>query len=374
MRALAPYACPSNGMGIMLFVLEYLMYWGAIAVVLFAPWLTVKIMASAFAGFKLSAFVTLAHDAAHRTLVVGKSLNKCLALFLFVPCMHNYRLWVWDHHEIHHQETNGDHFDSYTPYSKAEFDRLSWPMQLFERVIRAPNFVGFGLHYFFQRMLKVRIFPRTGLPRRHLASARRHCMVLLAYHVALIAALLGAATVAPISAGMAVFLGFFLPLCVFSAVTGGSLYLMHTNHRVPWFKGELDRAGDGAPELCATHLSLPRPISRFIHNVFAHSVHHVHAGIPSYRLLEAQQRLDLLLGDAAVVQPLTLGGILATLNRCKLYDFEKHQWLDFDGKPSTAPLILASHRLQQDHFLATSGKLAAQYRSNALGTGRSTGT
>jgi omega-6 fatty acid desaturase (delta-12 desaturase) len=338
LAALSPFARPSNVLGLSIFISEYLVYWSAVAAVIFAPWLAVKILASLIAGLKLSAFVTLGHDAAHRTLVANRKLNWWLAIFLFVPCMHNYRLWIWDHHEIHHPETNGDHFDSYTPYSKQEFERLAWHRQLFERVIRSPSFIGFGVHYLFQRMASVRILPRAMVPARHRAAAWGHFVVLMIFHAVFIGALLAAPDFAPVSMAEALLLGYVLPLFLFACLTGGSLYLMHTHPGVPWFKGEVDRQGAGAAELCSTYLSLPNLVSRYIHNVFAHSAHHAHPRIPSYRLLEAQRVLDDLLGARAVSEPMRLSGVLRTMKVCKLYDFDKHQWLDFAGNPTTAAM------------------------------------
>jgi omega-6 fatty acid desaturase (delta-12 desaturase) len=336
--ALSQFARPSNAHGLTIFIVEYLAYWGSIALVLFAPWLAVKVLASLIAGLKLSAFVTLGHDAAHRTLVSNRRLNWWLAVFLFVPCMHNYRLWVWDHHEVHHPETNGEHFDSYTPFSKQEFDRLPLYRQWFERLIRSTSFIGFGLHYFLQRMISVRIFPRAMVPVRHRASAWRHFTTLAICHIMFIACLLAAPAFAPVSVEQALLLGYALPLFMFACLTGGSLYLMHTHPAVPWFKGEVDRRGAGATELCSTHLALPKMVSRLIHNVFAHSAHHAHPGVPSYRLLEAQAALDALLGARAVSGPMRLSRVLHTLKVCKLYDFEEHRWLDFAGVPTTASL------------------------------------
>jgi omega-6 fatty acid desaturase (delta-12 desaturase) len=78
-----------------------------------------------------------------------------------------------------------------------------------------------------------------------------------------------------------------------------------------------------------------------VHNVFAHSAHHAHAGIPSYRLFEAQRKLDDMLGDCAISEPMTLRGVLRTMKTCKLYDYEAHRWLDFDGR-ATADINVAS--------------------------------
>lgn len=338
LRALAPFAKPHNAKGLTLYLVEFVLYWGAIALVLFAPSTAWKLVGSLVAGLKLTAFVTLGHDAAHRTLVRSKTLNKCLAYACFVPCMHNYRLWIWDHHEVHHPATNAEHFDSYTPYSKDAFDRLPWRKQMFERIIRAPNGIGFGLHYLFQRMPRVRIYPSNAVPARHRKAAWADFSGLLAYHAAFLALLLAAPRFAPISAAAAIVLGFVLPMFVFASVTGGALYLMHTHPDIAWFKGKLDRKGDAAGHYCSTHLSLPAPLSKLVHHVFSHSVHHAHPGVPCYLVPQAQQRLNELLGERAVSEPMSLRRAVETMKTCKLYDFEKHQWLDFNGRPTTRPL------------------------------------
>lgn len=34
--------------------------------------------------------------------------------------------------------------------------------------------------------------------------------------------------------------------------------------------------------------------------------------------------------------------LLDTMRRCKLYDYESHRWLGFDGQPTSAPLVISS--------------------------------
>ena len=341
LRALAPFARPSNVKGLVLFAQEYLMYWGAIALLLYSPSMTVKILASVFAGFKLTAFYTLGHDAGHQTLVANKRLNWWLAQCLSIPAWQNHRLWILDHHLLHHPKTNGEQHDFYKPYSKVEFDQLSWSMQWFERFVRAPNLIGFGVNFFFTWLLATRLFPTTAVPVELRRSAWLHCLAVLAYQAGFLTLLCLAPKWAPVSLGEALGLGFFLPLAVFAIVTGASLYLMHTHQRLPWFKGSPAREGVYAPTLCAMHMTLPAPVHKFIHNVFAHSAHHAHAGVPVYHLLDAQLHLDELLGEQGLVVPMSLPGAIATMRACKLYDYEKHQWLDFDGKPTTPMICLA---------------------------------
>jgi omega-6 fatty acid desaturase (delta-12 desaturase) len=337
---LAPFAKPENATGLGLFFVDFVLYWGAIAMVLFAPSMNWKLVGSILAAIKLTAFLTLGHDAAHRTLVKDRKLNKWLAYACLVPCIHNYRLWIWDHHEIHHARTNGEHFDSYIPYSKEEFDRLPKRKQIFERVIRAPNVVGFGIHYLFQRMPRVRIYPTKAVPVRHQKGAWLDFGLLVAYHTLFLVMLSSAPRFAAITAMSAIVLGFALPLFIFATVTGASLYLMHTHRAIPWFKEAHHRKGDLAATYCATNLTLPGAVSKLVHHVFAHSVHHAHPGIPCYLVPQAQERLNELLGEHAVSEPMSLRRAIETLRACKLYDFEKHQWLDFDGRPTTGPLAV----------------------------------
>jgi omega-6 fatty acid desaturase (delta-12 desaturase) len=341
LREMSAFTQTSNCKGLLLCAHELVVYSALIAMVLFVPFMPVKILASILAGFKLTAFFTLGHDAGHCSLVESKRLNWWLAQVLAILCWQNQKLWALDHNLLHHQKTNGEQFDFYLPLSKSEFDALSPAGKLFERFVRAPNLIGFGANFVCRWWIATRLIPSAETPRKHLVTAYKNIASILVYHAAFIGLLWISPSFAPISRAMALWLGFAMPLAIFAQVMGTSIYLMHTNERLPWFKGELSRKGDFAPELCAMHMTLPQPIHKFIHYVFAHSVHHAHPGIPPYNLLKAQLHFDKLLGDRALVEPMTITGVLRTLRVCKLYDFEKHQWLDFDGAPTTLPINLA---------------------------------
>ena len=337
LRELEQFVRPSNRRGILLALREYVLYWAAISLVLFAPWMALKLAAAAFAGFRLSSSYTLAHDAAHRALVKDRRLNWLIAMLLGVPSCQNYRMWVADHNGGHHPKTNGEPVDFYRPLSKQEFDHLSVPAQWLERFIRAPNVLGFWFNFMFRWLLPLRIHPTSATLPRNRTKARAYFFVMLAYHLALVTFLVLMAPLTNLSPMAAVLLGWLLPLCVHCAMSGASLYLMHNNRRIPWFREGQDRSGF-PPERCSTHLVLPKVISKLVNNVYSHAAHHAHPGIPCYHLYEAQLHLNKLLGKRAVVETMSLRNILATMRACKLYDYDNHQWLDFDGKP-TAPRI-----------------------------------
>lgn len=342
-RELSVFATPRDRTGVLLFVRDYALYWGLWAAVLFAPALHWKLLAAVLLGVRLTSMYTLAHDASHRTLCAGRRLNWWIALALGVPSVQNYRMWTHDHNHVHHPRTNGDHFDFYIPYSKAEYDALPAWQRIAERIYRSPNIVGVFL-YWLLRWIPTRVWPNPRTPSEQRGLSIAYAVPLLLFHGGMVAFLaLVAPRIAPIEAGTAVLLGWCVPLLLHFWISSVTLYLMHTHPNIPWFKGEIARTGDHAPELCSTVLTTPDWFSRMVNNVYCHAAHHAHHGIPSYRLLEAQERMNALLGNRLVVEPWSIGGVLRTLRTCKLYDFEHHQWLDFDGRP-TAPAINLSVR------------------------------
>lgn len=342
-RELSVFAVPRDRSGLLLLLRDWAIYWGLWAAVLFAPALGWKILASVLLGVRLTSMYTLAHDAAHRTLCASRRLNWWLALALGVPSLQNYRMWTHDHNHLHHPRTNGDQYDYFIPFSKAEYDALPAWRRLAERAVRGSH--GFGpFLYWAVRWIPTRVWPNPRTPAEHRGVAMGYGLVLAAFHGGMVAFLaLVAPQVAPIGAVQAVLLGWGLPLLVHFWISSTTLYLMHTHPNIPWFKGDIARTGDYAPELCSTVLTTPDWFSKMVNNVYCHAAHHAHHGIPSYRLLEAQQRMNELLGNRLVVEPLSLSLLLRAQRCCKLYDFERHQWTDFDGRP-TAPAINLSAR------------------------------
>jgi len=337
LRQIAPHVRSSTAIGLAFFLYDFGLYWAGIAGVLLLPELWMKVLAATVAGFKLSALKTLGHDAAHGCLVRGKRLNWLLGVVVYAPCLYNYRMWVYDHHVGHHPHTNGPIKDTYTPFTKAEYDAMPAWRQWLERVYRGPSVIGWALYYLVERWWDMKLFPRGHMPAAHRKAAWPHFWFLLAYA----ALFLGALAAAPLYSGtgslQALALGAVYPFVVFMAVTGWGLYLQHTHPDIAWLRGsdEENKVFYDRGELLAVHWKMPGWFGRLTHDVMDHPVHHLHPRVPCYRLKAAQATLNELLGEHAVVQKFSLRSFFDTLRRCKLYDFDNHRWLDFDGRPTT---------------------------------------
>ena len=341
---MAKFAKTDTRRGVALFLADYLLFWGAMAVVVFAPSMIAKVVASVFAGIKMANLATLAHDAAHNSLTSNRKLNWLLGVLAFMPCLFNYRLWVYDHHVLHHPHTNGDHVDSYRPLSKQEYDALPPLARLWVRFYRSPNIASFGVYYICQRWWKVKLMPRAFLPAAYRPSAWKHFAALAVYFCGLTAALLTAPRYAGTTATTAVLLGFAVPFFVFQTLLAASLYFNHTHPDIPWFDSEKARRADSTPEEITVHLRLPKLLATLTHNFYEHAAHHVYPAIPCYALREAQTRLNALLGERAIVEDLSLGFLVRTMRTCKLYDYERRCWLDFEGRPTTSSALASEAR------------------------------
>lgn len=342
-RALNDYARPSNAIGFSLFAADVGQAIAGLLGVLFLAPLWAKIACGIFVGIKLGNLLVLAHDAAHGCLVKGEGFNKILAVISLGMCLHNYRLWILDHHGLHHPNTNGGHKGTYTPYSLDNFRRLPVARQWLERFYRSGNPLALGVHYAKERWLDSLFLPRRARIEREADwhSASRHGILVLTYLVAWLGLLVAAPLFSETSATTAVLVGFAVPYMVFSTLVGFVEFAQHTHPNVGWFRRESDKPMFVESELVSVHLRTPKWFGFLIHNVLDHPAHHVHAKVPVYRLRDAQEALNRILGTRAVIDDLSLGWYLRTMRTCKVFDFGNQRWLDFAGNVSH---VVASRR------------------------------
>lgn len=330
-RALEPYTEANTKLGVIHVTMDFTLYAAALCGVLFLGPLWAKIVCSILAGIKLANLGTLGHEAAHGNVAVSPRLNAFLGTLCFLPCLYNYRLWVYDHHHIHHPRVNADQTNSWAPFSKAEFDALPAWRRALERHYRSSWGLGFATYNAVDRWAPYHVMPGKFLPKAFHASSWRHFALLVVYLVSFIGVLAAAPLYSNTGSVTAIVLGFVVPFYLWMMLFGFTVYVQHTDKRLPWFKKETNMA----QEALSLHLEFPALLRALMHNVYEHAVHHVNVRVPYHRAAQAQQKLNELAPDTAVVQKFTFGWLHETLRDCRLYDYENHRWLDFDGKPTS---------------------------------------
>jgi omega-6 fatty acid desaturase (delta-12 desaturase) len=330
------YARPDTPRACMHFFVDTAIYIGGFAVVLAASSYWLKLLGGVVIAAGMGRLFSFAHNAAHENLTRSRSLNRVLAFLAFTPIYYNYRLWCYEHHFLHHPYCNDTKPDAYRPFSKMEFDALPAWRQWLERLYRGPFVIGWSIYYLKERHWQTKIWVPSYVPQKFRAAAWLNTAWVLAYAAALVAFLMYAPAIATnLSVASSLVFGFVIPLLVFDGADAFTLYVQHTDPRIPWFKEEkIDRQGAGRTELVSVHLDVPRWFGWYAHETYSHPVHHLLPAIPFFNAYEAQKELNWLLGPAAVVRKATLAWLLDTTRRCQLYDWEKKQWLGFDGKPT----------------------------------------
>jgi hypothetical protein len=192
-REVHVFAKADTTRGVALFLLDLGLYAAAMAGVLFLSSLWAKVASSISAGMVLGRMFSLAHNAAHENIVNGQRLNRFMAIVLFTPIFYNYRLWVYEHHTLHHPFPNDTKSDAYTPYSKQEYDALPAWRRALERFYRAPTVIGWGIYYIVERHFSTKIYPPAYVPPRLRPAAYWNTALVAVYAAALFALLIAAA-------------------------------------------------------------------------------------------------------------------------------------------------------------------------------------
>jgi acyl-lipid omega-6 desaturase (Delta-12 desaturase) len=296
--------------------------------------LTLRIVAGGALGIVIARLFILGHDACHNALFSRRGANVVVGRLLFLPSLTPFSLWEVGHNVAHHGYTNlrgRDHV--WTPLSKPEYDRLPRWRRAAERIYRHP--AGLGAYYLVELWWKKLVFPsRAHVPVRRASHAADSTLVAV-FAVGWAAAITTAAVWFDSGPATAVAVGLVCPFLVWSALMGFVIYVQHTQPEVAWFADRREWAWFQAQVGSTPHVVLPFPFSRVLHNIMEHTAHHLDMGIPHYGLIEAQRSLESSFGDVAII-PWSWRGFLDTTRRCRLYDYDRHVWLDFDGRVTAA--------------------------------------
>src|SRR5688500_17038878 len=122
---LAPYAQANSFLGYLSFAIDLALYAAGIAIVLYSAGWAGKLAGGALAAVGVVNLGSLSHEAAHRALVRSRAGNKVLAVVSLTMIMFNYRLWIYDHHVLHHGRTNVKNNNFLSPLTVAEYQGMS---------------------------------------------------------------------------------------------------------------------------------------------------------------------------------------------------------------------------------------------------------
>jgi acyl-lipid omega-6 desaturase (Delta-12 desaturase) len=332
------YRKRSTTLALLLFAMDLLLYTSAVAGVILFENMALKILCSVLAGFNISALFIIGHDASHNAFTNSKILNQVIARIVFLPSLHNYGLWLTEHNRIHHQATNIKDMDSWSPLSKEEYDSLPEWRKILEQFYR--TIPGICFYYMIERWWKNKFFPFNNIKGKYNSVGWDFLLVAL-YLVSYLSLLTYIGQVSSHSSSIQlILLGFVFPFLIWNFMMGFTVYQHHTHETIAWNKSRKDREKLGGQEDFTMHVKYPYWYNLVSHNIMEHTAHHVDPGIPAYHLDKAQNKLSEFLGDDIKVVQFSFSGFIKTLAKCKLYDYDKRNWLDFEGKPTTSSVKL----------------------------------
>ena len=330
---IAPFARANSFRGYKAFAVDLAIYAVGIAAVLFFEGVAGKIAGGLIAGQGLVNLGSLSHEAAHRAVVRSRLGNKVIAVVTLTMILFNYRLWIYDHHVLHHGKTNVKENNFLSPLTLEEYRALPRLRRALYRAYHAPGGAGILLYYLLERWPTVHYYPGAWLPRKFRASALGYTALLTAWAAALLGVLVLASSG---SAVAAVLCGFVLPYMIWFMTFAMTAFLQHTNPNLRWYRNAGSIASP--PEALSVHVGVPRWLNHITHYVLEHPVHHVSAMIPHYHLKQAQAALAGVAAPGIIAMKFTVGNMNEVLRRCKLYDYDEHAWLDFSGEMTAVPI------------------------------------
>lgn len=306
-------------------------------IIVLVPFWPVKIMAIVINGLFIGTLFIVAHDACHQGFTSSKFLNHLIGRIGFLPALTTFSAWEVAHNQLHHGWTNFKRHDVFVPLSKQEFDSLPRWRRGVERFYRTT--VGIAFYYQIEVLWKHLIVPRKSDFERMSKRIFTFDISLVAGYAVLQIILLIFA--APILAGrinvsissfhILLLTTLILPYSVWAWAYAAVTLQHHTHPAVPWFDKESEWSFFNAQVKSSVRIAMPRIAELFLLNIFEHTAHHVDSKIPLYRLRESQKVLEGAFPEEIVVQTTSIKQFHNTMKTCKLYDYDNHQWLDFEG-------------------------------------------
>lgn len=325
----------SLGRGLGLFAVHAALYFATLVAAIANFPLPVNLLFAVANGLFIALLFIIGHDGCHGSYVPQRRWNLWLARLAFIPCVHSASLWRRTHNDGHHYRTNLKGVDAvWAPMSKREYDAAPLFRRWLERLYRGP--LGPLVYYWGEFWLYRLVFPLAPDVR---AEWKRHLpdtlLVLTGFALTLIAIGVFGAHLAPGRSLWLTFVtGWAIPFAVWNYVMALTIYLNHTHPNIPWFSDERRWTFHRANVLGTAHVRLPRWLAPLYSDALAHTAHHANVALPVYALPPAQAKLKTAFGAGVQDYALSFAQYRRIYTACKLFDFERMCWTDFDGTPT----------------------------------------
>jgi omega-6 fatty acid desaturase (delta-12 desaturase) len=334
----------STAKGLLVFAISVIPYALALAGFLMLDGWLLKALSAALFTVSLPMLFIVGHDACHQSLTPHRWLNKLIGRLTMAPTWHAYSVWDLGHNGLHHAWTNvrGKDF-TWTPLSEDDYAALSPLGRFLQRRYR--TWYGLGFYYL------IEIWTRYGMTGARGPSPRMNALFwadrfsIVGFTAVLVTCVLRftdrtglGANATLVSAGL-LGLGVVLPFLIWQWIMSAIVLVHHTHPTIPWYGDVADWSYYAGQIESTVHVELPRPVELILHHIMEHTAHHADPRVPLYNLERAQRRLEDTYADDITVVPFTLGGFFQTMRTCRLFDYDNHRWLDWDGTPTTPPLL-----------------------------------
>jgi omega-6 fatty acid desaturase (delta-12 desaturase) len=324
--------------GCVIFLIPVCLYLGFVVVAAAGPTWWVQLLASVGIASQASVLFVIGHDACHGSLTPHARLNRFIATCSLLPALHPYSTWKHTHNGIHHGWTNVRGKEVvYVPFSLGDYGELPRWRQAAERFFRSP--LGIGFFYFCAVYL-----PHELLPNRE-RGPRGRAWNAFQWERALVATFAASALLLTLSLSttchrpllLSAVCTTVLPGVIYFGLMSFVTYIHHTHPRAPWFD---ERDFDYFGIVRATvHVEFPRPIEMFLLEILQHTAHHADTRIPLYNLARSQRAIEEAFLSEVVHEAISIGSLMRLFKTCRLFDYEGHRWLGYDGTPLSEPLL-----------------------------------
>ena len=338
-RAVLPqqWRRPSTLRGLLVVAVAGLLFLGFFLGAYLLPWPILRFVCVFLSPISIGMLFVIGHDAAHNSLTPHGWLNRLLGRLVMLPAYHPYTSWSHAHNTLHHGWTNfkGRHPD-FAPFSPEEFPRLPAWRRWLERFYRSP--LGIGPNYMIDFYLRYLLFPSSQHRSPYVlwfGLDRALVLAFLAGELALSWVLTGMVSGPLLPRPVYAVVGVLVPWVTWIWFMGFVSFIQHTHPRMAWYDNEKEWSFYHVQLRSTAHVVFPWPIERLLNNIMDHPAHHLDPRIPLYNLPKSQKLLEETAPEHAVVVRWTPWEYLRTCAACKLYDFRRHCWTDFRGRPTT---------------------------------------